>query len=551
MNTLYCCCFADERTSGYLKATVYEGKTLTLQQVLLRCWAVRALVCWLGFTDLCAAGIRPPRGKDTPGVGPIGQALDKREFDEVVLLSDYAKKEGTAYVQWAQQRTSAKVRLRQVELDDPTHFATIYKLADAALSEVRVAAQKNRQALELTLHLSPGTPVMTAVWVILGKAKYPAELIQTSKQRGLQTASVPLDIAAEFLDLIPELLKRSDASLETRSDGTPPAAPQFGDIVYGCKAMAELIGRAQRVANRSVCVLIEGESGTGKELLARAIHREGPRKNKPFRALNCGAVPRDLVESWLFGHTRGAFSGADKAAPGYFRDADGGTLFLDEIGELPIDAQVKLLRVLQEKEVTPVGATQPISVDVRVIAATNRNLAVACQEGRFREDLFYRLAIAVMRLPPLRDRQGDLGLLIDKLLEKANKAALEEEPKYERKKLSAGAKKLLLNHPWPGNVRELENTLMRATVWTEGTAISERDMQAALLSDATLKPDKLSRKSLGEGFDLDETLADISREYLRAAMKEADGNKSRAAELLGLNSRQTLNNRMKSLGLAS
>ena len=178
-------------------------------------------------------------------MGPIGQALDKREFDEVVLLSDYAKKEGTAYVQWAQQRTSAKVRLRQVELDDPTHFATIYKLADAALSEVRVAAQKNRQALELTLHLSPGTPVMTAVWVILGKAKYPAELIQTSKQRGLQTASVPLDIAAEFLDLIPELLKRSDASLETRSDGTPPAAPQFGDIVYGCKAMAELVGRAR------------------------------------------------------------------------------------------------------------------------------------------------------------------------------------------------------------------------------------------------------------------------------------------------------------------
>src|SRR5690606_11721942 len=155
------------------------------------------------------------------------------------------------------------------------------------------------------------------------------------------------------------------------------------------------------------------------------------------------------------------------------------------------------------------------------------------------------------RLPPLRDRQGDLGLLIDKLLEKANKAALEEEPKYERKKLSAGAKKLLLNHPWPGNVRELENTLMRATVWTEGTTVSERDMQAALLSDATLKPDKLSRKPLGEGFDLDETLADISREYLRAAMKEADGNKSRAAELLGLNSRQTLNNRMKSLGIES
>jgi len=476
--------------------------------------------------------------------------LRSREFDQVVLLSNYPKKEGAGYVRWARQQTAADVTLRQVELDDPTDFAAIYKLADEALGILRAESAKQHKALALTLHVSPGTPMMGAAWVILGKTKYPAELIQTSKERGLQTAAIPLNIAAEFLDLIPELLRRPDASLESRSDGAPPQTPHFGDIVYGCKAMAEVIRRARRIAVRGVSVLIEGESGTGKELLARAIHEEGPRKDKPFLALNCGAMPKDLVESLLFGHKKGAFSGATSDSVGYFRRADGGTLFLDEVGELPLDAQVKLLRVLQEKEVTPVGDTKATPLDVRLIAATNRNLATECREGCFREDLFYRLAIAVLRPPPLRERKGDLGLLIENLLEKANASGLQEEPGYVRKNISAAARNLLLNHSWPGNVRELENTLMRATVWTEGATISEHDMRAALMSEPGTDKTALNQKALGDGFELDETLADISKAYIARAMKEAEGNKSRAAELLGLNSRQTLSNRMKSLGLA-
>jgi DNA-binding NtrC family response regulator len=507
---------------------------------------LRVLVCWIGNTDLRAA-----QGDAAAGAGPIGQALQSLEFDQVVLLSNYPKKDGTSYVRWAKEHTRASVTLRQVPLDDPTDFAAIYKLGDEALGEVRAEAAKQRTPFALTLHISPGTPVMGAAWVILGKAKYPAKLIQTSKERGLQTTSIPLDIAAEFLDLIPELLKGPDASLEARSGGALPEAPQFGDIVYSCKAMAELIRRARRVSARVVSVLIEGESGTGKELLARAIHEEGPRREKSFHPLNCGAVPKDLVESLLFGHKKGAFTGATTDALGYFRKASGGTLFLDEIGELPLDAQVKLLRVLQEKEVTPVGDSKSYPVDVRVIAATNRNLATECREGRFREDLFYRLAIAVLRPPPLRERKGDLGLLIDTLIERANEAGQKEEPGYERKKLSVGAKNLLLNHLWPGNVRELENTLMRATVWTEGPTISERDMRAAMMSESPSEGATLAQKPLGDGFELDQTLADISKAYIALALKEAEGNKSRAAELLGLNSRQTLNNRLKSLGLAS
>ncbi len=505
---------------------------------------IRVLCCWVGKTDLRAA-----KGEAGVGAGPIGQALQGREFDQALLLSNDTKAQVDAYAKWARQQSSARIVVERVALGDPTHFSDVYQLADAALCKLKQDLAQKKQPVELTLHLSPGTPTMAAVWIILGKTRHPAELIQTSRERGLQTAAVPLDIAAEFVDLIPELMKKPDASLEARAAGTIPEAPTFGDIVYRCAAMNDVVTRARRVAARGVSVLIEGESGTGKELLARAIHREGPRSDKPFVAVNCGALPASLVESLLFGHKKGAFTGAITAAKGYFREAAGGTLFLDEVGELPLDAQVKLLRALQEKVVVPVGETRECAVDVRVIAATNRQLAAECRAGRFREDLFYRLAIAVLQLPPLRDRGGDLAPLIERLLRLANELGALEQPGYQRKGLSPGARNLLNNHRWPGNVRELENTLMRATVWTEGATIRERDMRAALLDESASEPGALAGQPLGDGFELDAQLDEISRAYVMRALKDAGGNKSRAAELLGLKSRQTLNNRMKSLGV--
>jgi DNA-binding NtrC family response regulator len=502
-------------------------------------------VCWIGNTDLQAA-----QGDAAAGEGPIGQALRKREFDQVVLLSNYPAKDNASYVRWAKQLTSASISLREVELEDPTAFAAIYKLADAELGALRAAHAKKKQPLELTLHVSPGTPMMGAAWIILGKTKYPAELIQTSKQKGLKTASIPLDIAAEFVELIPELLRKPDAALEARSTGTSQTAPLFGDILYRCAAMDEVVGRAKLVAARRISVLLEGESGTGKELFARAIHASGGRKGR-FVPVNCGALPKDLVESLLFGHAKGAFTGAGAASLGCFREAEGGTLFLDEVGELPLDAQVKLLRALQGKAVTPVGEARSYNVDVRVIAATNRSLTEECRAGRFREDLFYRLAVAVLRLPPLRDRKGDLQPLIEHLLAKANDAGVAEEPGYQRKTLSPGARNLLLNHHWPGNVRELENTLMRATVWTASDTITPADLRAAMLDSAAPTSVVPRLAELGNGFSLDQTLAELSRAYIKEALLLAPDNKSRAAELLGLNSRQTLNNRMKSLGLAT
>jgi transcriptional regulator with PAS, ATPase and Fis domain len=475
--------------------------------------------------------------------------LAVREFDEVVLLSNYEKAEADAYVSWGKSRTTAKIAATPVRLSDPTEFTAVYKAADEALSGVVARHGKAGSGLQLTLHLSPGTPTMAAIWVILGKTRYPAELIQTSKERGLVTASVPLDIAAEFVDLIPELLRGPDAALEARTAGNLLETPQFGDVVYRCSAMADVMERARRVTTRAVPVLIEGESGTGKELLARAIHEEGPRKAFPFLAVNCGALPPDLVESALFGHKRGAFSGASTNAKGYFRAAEGGTLFLDEIGELPLDAQVKLLRALQERAVTPVGDTAAYPVNVRIIAATNRDLAAECQARRFREDLFYRLAVAVLRLPPLRERKGDLQLLIGTLLDKANQTGAEEEPGYQRKVLSAGAKNLLLNYPWPGNIRELENTLMRATVWIRGTTITERELRQSLLGVTGSDRFNAATVPLGDGFELDAHLNGIERQLIVRALAEVAGNKTKAAKLLGLKSHQTLTNRMGKVGV--
>jgi transcriptional regulator with PAS, ATPase and Fis domain len=352
---------------------------------------------------------------------------------------------------------------------------------------------------------------------------------------------VPFDISADF---IPDLLRRPDDTLERLSAGLPPEAPEFSSIIHRSQGMQRVIARGRLIAPRSVPVLIEGESGTGKELVARAIHRASSRHKGPFVAVNCGAIPSELVESELFGHEKGAFTGADRIHIGYFEAATGGTLFLDEIGELAAPAQVKLLRVLQEDQVVRVGATKPIAIDVRIIAATNRSLTFEIQEGRFREDLFYRLAVAVLQLPPLRDRQGDLSLLIDRLLDQVNQESA-EEPGYQKKVLSSGARNLMLAHSWPGNVRELLNTIRRAAIWSAGPSIRVEDMRDAILPATSRLSTEILNRPLGEGLKLPEILTMVARHYLNRAVEEARGNKTKAAELVGLPSYQTFTNWLK------
>lgn len=490
----------------------------------------QVLITWIGRTDLRAA-----TESDTIGLGPIAQALTSRSFDAAYLVTDYPDSEVKPFVSWLKKKTTTALHTLKEPLSGPTNFGEIYEAARRACGK---ALETAGAGAKLTFHLSPGTPAMAAVWVILAKTRFAAELMESSREHGVRTASVPFDISADF---IPDLLREQDDRLRERSAAEPPDAPEFTDILHRSRVMARLIQRARRVAVRNAHVLIEGESGTGKEMLARAIHRASPRRGKPFVPVNCGAIPSELVESQLFGHEKGAFTGAVQLHHGYFEAADGGTLFLDELGELPAPAQVKLLRVIQEGEIVRVGATKPVRLDVRIIAATNRTLIEEIAAGRFREDLFYRIAVAVLRIPPLRDRAGDLGLLVDQLLEQVNREAT-GEPGYKDKKLSAGAKNLLLGHAWPGNVRELLNTLRRAAIWSEGTAILSEDVREALLPAATSGRRDVLGRPLGGGLNLPELLKEVARSYLQRAMDEAHGNKTKAAELVGLPSYQTLTN---------
>jgi DNA-binding NtrC family response regulator len=314
----------------------------------------------------------------------------------------------------------------------------------------------------------------------------------------------------------------------------------FEGIIAISKNFLRVLNQASRVAEHDATVLIQGETGTGKELIAHAIHQNSRRRNHPFIAINCGAIPRELVESELFGHRRGAFTGATTDRPGRVAAADGGTLFLDEIGELPPEAQVKLLRTLQEGEISKVGADTPTRVNVRVIAATHRNLQAMVEDGTFREDLYYRLAVVPLQIPPLRERREDLPALIRQLLERAKRRHGVADIQ-----LSQPAVQRLIAYRWPGNVRQLENMLERIVVLATHNVVGEDEL-----------PEELRRPSQPiSGFwsELPEeglSLEAVERELILRALDKFNGNQTHAARYLDI-SRRTLIYRMEKHGLTT
>ncbi len=317
----------------------------------------------------------------------------------------------------------------------------------------------------------------------------------------------------------------------------------FPLIIGESEVIKRAVGETQRVAQTEATVLLLGESGTGKELFARAVHHLSPRRDKPFVAINCAAIPETLIENELFGHEKGAFTGASDRRQGKFELATGGTVFLDEIGELPLAVQGKLLRAIEEKAVDRIGGRAPVAVDVRVVAATNRDLKTAVDEGLFRGDLYFRLAVFPLDVPPLRERGDDVQLLARHFA-----AQLGLELRGRPAELSDAATKAISHHPWPGNVRQLENAIERACILSDTMVLEPRDL--GFVTNETKQPDTLQE------VDLSGTLSDVAhraislieRKKISAALAINSGNKSRTAEDLGI-SYKTLLNKMKDYSL--
>jgi transcriptional regulator with PAS, ATPase and Fis domain len=307
--------------------------------------------------------------------------------------------------------------------------------------------------------------------------------------------------------------------------------------------MKQIFHVVERAARRDVTVLLRGPTGSGKELIAKAIHELSPRKAGPFRAINCAALPPTLLESELFGYLRGAFTGAGKDNPGIFRAAHHGTLFLDEVAEMPLDLQAKLLRVIETRSVIPLGGTDAIDVDVRIVAATHQSLRRAVEQNKFRADLMYRLRVVPIFLPPLVARRGDLELITDKLIERLN-----QEGERRITQVSRAAREAIAGYPWPGNVRELKNALQYAYVIGDGAVLLDVELPPEI-SGMAFDPEAPTAINMRAPTIVPEDESPEARR-IRLALEHADGNRERAAQILGM-SRVTLWRRMKALGLSA
>jgi len=336
----------------------------------------------------------------------------------------------------------------------------------------------------------------------------------------------------ELLGAVRRTLDKLQARKKVQGPSEEIESSSYG-LLGNSEAMQRVFRSIAKAVSTTATVLISGESGTGKELVARAIHYHSPRASSPFVPVNCGAIPEELLESELFGHVKGAFTGALETRAGFFQTADGGTIFLDEISETSLSMQVKLLRVLQEREVVMVGSTRPRKVDVRILASTNKDLTALVKKGLFREDLFFRINVITIDLPPLRERGEDLLLLIHHFTGRYAGELGKSVPQF-----SDQALQVLRGYHWPGNVRELENVIQRLIVMTDGGLIEVPDLPS------------LMRFSALQEVGFHRTLAEVEEEYIRNVLASVNGNKTQAAKILGID-RKTLREKLKLRGLDS
>jgi len=423
-------------------------------------------------------------------------------------------------------------QVQEADDGDAACLAVEKMVFDLVLVDLRMKRMHGDAAQKKMHEISPGTPVV--IMTAYGSVRSAVKALKAGAHDYL---TKPIDVD-ELKILVGKALhhrqlEEENINLKERLD----ARFDFGDIIGRSPSMRELFETLSLVAPSDATILIQGESGTGKELVANAIHHNSPRKDHPFVKVNCAALPETLLENELFGHEKGAFTGATGPKKGRFQLADRGTLFLDEIAEMAPATQAKILRVLQEREFEPVGGTRTVQVDTRIISATNRNLEDDIAAGRFREDLYYRINVVMIKVPPLRNRSADIPILADYFLRQ-----YAEKNHRSLKGFHPGAMDLLLRHAWPGNVRELENVIERAVIMARGDMVGPEHFPTSLqdpdAGESPREPVLASGRSLKE----------VEKEMILKTLEDMGGNRTRTAEMLGI-SRRTLQLKLKDYGI--
>lgn len=493
------------------------------------------LLTWLGTKDIDNMEL-----DQHAAISAIAAKSDL-QFDKIVILSNHREEVWGRFEQFIKKklayahRPKADVAVKQAHIDSPIDYHSIAKETEKWIGKL------SEEAEILVVNLTSGTPAMTTLSVLIGKGKPNVRFMQVTPKNEPLNVDIPLDFSLEYA-------KSAARHIASKATSAPKLDDAFSAITCVSDNMQAVIGRAKRLAASEVPALILGETGTGKEEMVKAIHKASLRANKPLKTVNCGALAPTLVESILFGHKKGAFTGATQDYPGLFAQADGGTLFLDEIGELNPDIQVKLLRALQQGEIIPLGDTETKTVDVRVVAATHKNLQKMVADGTFREDLFYRLAVGIITLPSLKQRKEDLPLIVQQLTQQINHAGV-KQPGYKSKKISEEGMNFISKQPWPGNIRELWSTLNRAFLWSDKAEIGAAELADVMLSVTKASVDEDITLAYHDKVDLYQITDNIQKKYVEAALKASGNIKKHATQMLGLKDHQTLTNWMNRLGI--
>ncbi|MBU1619359.1 MAG: sigma-54 dependent transcriptional regulator [Gammaproteobacteria bacterium] len=462
-------------------------------------------------------------------------------FDKIVILANHFEAHWEPFERFLKKRLAvagrpqADISVQMAHIESPIDYPSIAKVTEKWISKLSAEADT------LSINLTSGTPAMTTLSVLIGKAKANTVFVQTTPLNEVSTVEIPLDFGKEYLRSAAKQMAQGAAS-------SPRLDLAFSDLTAHSAVMKQVVAKAKRIAASEVPALILGETGTGKEMMAKAIHKGSLRSNKPLKTVNCGALTQSLVDSTLFGHKKGAFTGADKDYPGLFEQAHQGCLFLDEVGELTAETQVKLLRALQQGEITRLGDTQTINVDVRVIAATHQDLIQLVSQGKFREDLFYRLAVGIITMPSLKERTDDIPVLVAELSEQINQSA-SKHPDYVSKEVSEQGIKFICGQSWSGNIRELWSTLNRAFLWSDAKHIGEIELSQAMIKKPQTEQSQQVALSYHDRVDIIQLTDNYQKNYIEAALKASGNVKKHATQMLGLKDHQTLSNWMKRLGI--